>query len=492
MSETYYGRFYGFGSPPFHITADPSLLFATETHQQALGAIEYGIAAGKGFIVVTGEVGVGKTTVLKTCIDKLDSSKTKVVYLFNPALTIPELYATILEELDVSLYGCQNPIDILRLLWGALIAKHEAGIQVILAVDEAQNMPEQTLESLRVLSNLETPKSKLLQIILVGQPELETVLAKHSLRQLTQRVAVRARIKPLTLRQSCRYIRHRCQCAGRAGNRPLFTAPALWYLAVTAHGIPRTINICCDNALINGYGHDAPRISLKIARESCRALEFRSPFRRVAALATAAVLLVCTVLSGDALYRHFLAAPHHGKALESALRDRAAVSEADVANAPAAAPPTVAAAPLPQPPPTEPLRAPPGPAGQDSTASPPPDLPGAETPAQGPPAPRPDAVRAAANPAPDPAMVPGAAAAQTAADSAASEPANRQDPQPGWKWFVHKGDTVYKACWATYGLCDEETLRQVFAHNPQIGSKGLIHQGEVITMPGRAAPVRSN
>src|ERR1017187_7016135 len=242
MSETYYGRFYGFDSPPFHITPDPSMLFATETHQQALGAIEYGIAAAKGFIVITGEVGVGKTTVLRVCLDRLEPSKNKIIYLFNPALTIAELYATILEGLDVSLQTDHSPADTLRRLQQALLATHEAGTQVILAVDEAQNMPEQTLESLRILSNLETAKSKLLQIILVGQPELETVLAKHTLRQLAQRAAVRARIEPLTLQQSCRYIQHRSQCAGRIGNSTLFTAPALWYLAVTARGIPRTIN----------------------------------------------------------------------------------------------------------------------------------------------------------------------------------------------------------------------------------------------------------
>ena len=190
MSETYYGRFYGFDSPPFHITPDPSLLFATETHQQALGAIEYGIAAAKGFIVITGEVGVGKTTVLRVCLDRLEPSKNKIIYLFNPALTIAELYATLLEGLDVSLHTDHNPADTLRRLQQALLAMHEAGTQVILAVDEAQNMPEQTLESLRILSNLETAKSKLLQIILVGQPELEAALAKHSLRP--SRNAVRA------------------------------------------------------------------------------------------------------------------------------------------------------------------------------------------------------------------------------------------------------------------------------------------------------------
>jgi general secretion pathway protein A len=496
MSETYYGRFYGFDSPPFHITPDPSLLFTTETHQQALGAIEYGVASGKGFIVVTGEVGVGKTTVLRMCLDRLDSRKIKIIYLFNPALATAELYATILEELDVSHDASLNPAGILRMLLRTLLATHETGTQVILAVDEAQNMPEQTLESLRILSNLETTKSKLLQIILVGQPELEALLAKHSLRQLAQRVAVRARIKPLTWRQSCRYIRHRTQCAGRIGRRPLFTVPALWYLAVTAHGIPRTINICCDNALINGYGYSAEIISLKIARESCNALRLRAPFRRVAVLASAVVVLVCIGFSGDAILRRFLAAPPHGKPLESALRDGPAVHEANVAKA--QAPPTVAAAPLvPQPSTAEPVSALPAPVTQDSAASPP-SLPDAvrsvaEAPIQGPPAPQPNAARTAAIAAPIGTMVSAAATAQAAADSAAAEPTNRPDPQPIWKkWFVRKGDSVYKACQVTYGSCDKQTLRAVFGYNPQIGSNAKLHQGDVIIMPEHVGPARSN
>jgi type II secretory pathway predicted ATPase ExeA len=459
MSETYYGRFYGFDSPPFHITPDPSLLFATETHQQALGTIEYGIASGKGFIVVTGEVGVGKTTVLKMCLDKqFDSSKIKIIYLFNPALTVPELYATILEELDVSHGRSMSPAGILRRLLRALLAMHKAGLQVILAVDEAQNMPERTLEGLRILSNLETAKSKLLQIILVGQPELDAMLAKHSLRQLAQRVAVRARIKPLTWRQSCRYIQYRSQCAGR--ERPLFTAPALWYLAATAHGIPRAINICCDNALINGYGHAAERISLSIARESCHALQLRASFRRFVVTTTAAMVLVSIAFSGDALLRRFLATPAPDKVLKSASPNRAAL--AAVAGVATASP-------------------------QSLTAS---VSPIAEALVEASPALPPDAGRAVA--APVSARVHAIAPAQTATDSVAAEPSSRPEPQPVWRWFVRKGDTVYKACRTAYGQCDQHALHTVFAYNPQIASNATIRQGMVIIMPERIEPTRTN
>jgi general secretion pathway protein A len=307
MSETYYGAFYGFHTAPFHVTPDASLLFPTATYLAASGAIEYGITAGKGFIVVSGQVGVGKTTVLRACLERLDPAKTKIIYLFNPALTTAELYATILDELDPNLRISMSPGDTLRTLLRCLLEAHQAGIQVVLAVDEAQNMPEQTLESLRILSNLETTRTKLLQIILVGQPELDDLLNKHSLRQLAQRVAVRAHIKRLTFRQSCRYIQHRTRCAGRS--RSLFTAPAQWYIAIAARGIPRTINICCDNALINGYGHSAQRISLGIAREACGSLEYRWPLRRAATLTGALIVLLCGVLYGHALRDRFFGVP---------------------------------------------------------------------------------------------------------------------------------------------------------------------------------------
>jgi general secretion pathway protein A len=487
MSETYYGRFYGFNSPPFHITPDPSLLFATETHQQALGAIEYGIASGKGFIVITGEVGVGKTTVLKMCLDRLESSRIKIIYLFNPSLATAELYATILEELDVPVHPGRKPTSILHSLQRALLAAHKAGTQVILAVDEAQNMPEQTLESLRILSNFETAKSKLLQIILAGQPELEAILAKYGLRQLAQRVAVRARIKPLTWRQSCRYIEHRGRCAGRIGKGPLFTSAALWYLAITARGIPRTINICCDNALINGYGYAAERISLSIARESCKALKFRSPFRRVAAIAATTVILICAIFSGNAFLRGFLVEPASGTALQSTVGDQQpAVSE--VEKGAEAHPPAVVALPSP---PAVSLTA-----ATEAVTEPTPEP--AETHlaleayAEGPPKPQSDAVQAATITSPIPTTAASAEPASMSSDAAVAEPSDRDDPQPVRQWFVHRGDTVYKACRAAYGRCDEQALRTILAYNPRIASNGIIKQGMIIIMPERIEPVRSN
>jgi general secretion pathway protein A len=530
MSETFYGGFYGFETPPFHITPDPTLLFPTETHRAALGAIEYGIAAGKGFMVITGEVGVGKTTVLKVCLDGLDASKTKVIYLYSPALTTPELYATILDEFDVTLPPTSNQADALRVLQKTLFAVHESGIQVILAVDEAQQMPEGTLESLRILSNLETHKSKLLQIILVGQPELEALLAKHSLRQLAQRVAVRARIKSLTFRQSFRYVAHRTRCAGRIMSRPLFTTPALCYIALVSHGIPRTINICCDNALINGYGHAAERIKLSIVREACKSMKFGAVMRRSLALGLAAVLLVGVVVATTPMLRRFLT-PHPSGG-EVAAAPASAVSPApepapEPASAatpqPAESPPpesaALSAASEPRPAPTRlsstvdtieafqrkehPGSAPASPASgtaaPSATASPssqatartaPPEAPGAP---QAPSSLRPDSSGSSPSapipwiPAEDAPKTTEAAKAGEHNRTTARRPARKQ-----LKWFVHDGDTVYKACRATYGFCDQQTLRAVFAYNPQINPSARIHEGQVLLMPALQSLARSN
>ncbi len=491
MNETFYGGFYGFRSAPFHITPDPALLFPTETHRAALGAIEYGIAAGKGFIVVTGEVGVGKTTVLRSCLDGLDASRTKIIYLFSPALKTAELYAIILDELDRPRPPTANAGGMLRVLHQTLLALHQAGTQVVLAVDEAQQMPEATLESLRILSNLETHKSKLLQIILVGQPELEAVLARHSLRQLAQRVAVRARVKRLTFRQSCRYIVHRTHYAGRAVHRPLFTTPALVYLAIAAQGVPRTLNICCDNALINGYGHSADRITLGIVRESCRSMKFRSPLRQKAALASVAMILVALLVGAAALFRH-------PSAPAADLR-RAAPASADAApaGAPTTTPPGPIAAsmtpPHPALPSAAPLNAPP-PAVARSGSAPDPASPAPLQAGQAETAP------SAATPpaAPEAPAAPRAGSEGATSNPLAPLPAGERGnnsklaARRGSKWVVRKGDTVYKACLATYGSCDWKALRRVIARNPAIGRDAKIYEGEVLFIPRQAGAATPN
>jgi general secretion pathway protein A len=479
VREMFYGSFYGLRSSPFHITPDASLLFATENHQQALGTIEYGIAAGKGFIVVTGEVGVGKTTVLRAVLDKLDPAKARIIYLFNPNVTVDDLYVSLLEGMDYSIANpSADPAKTLRALQHALLDCHKSGVDVILAVDEAQNMPETTLEHLRILSNLETAKSKLLQIILVGQPELDATLRRHSLRQLAQRVAVRARIGPLGFRQSCRYIQHRLICAGRPTEPPLFTVPALWYLAFRARGVPRNLNIYADNALINGYGHRAQRITLKVLRESIRPLQGSAhPLRRPLGWAAAAILLIAVA----AEVRHIV--------------DPAPGFTAQPAPAPAQAPapraPTVAIAPPPAPPTVvpdssaaanaNPAAAVAPPAVAAPTAAVAPTAVAAPTAAVAPTAAAPPPASAAATPPPP--------SVEVAAVPTTAPPGRRRTINT---WQVRRGDSLFKVCLKTYGECAPAQLRQLFAFNPNVDSRGMIRPGDVIVLPDKAASSQPN
>lgn len=494
MSETYYGDYYGFRTAPFHVTPDASLLFPTATHQAALGAIEYGIKAGKGFVVVTGQVGVGKTTVLRSCLDSLDSSKTRLIYLYNPDLTTVELYNTLLEELDPKLAASVKPSDTLRALLRALLETHQAGTEVILAVDEAQNMPDQTLESLRILSNLETTHTKLLQILLVGQPELDAKLRKHSLRQLRQRIAVRAVIRPLTFRESRQYIRHRALRAGRRKARDLFTRPALWYLASASRGIPRTINICCDNALINGYGHAAQRINLRIAREVCGSLGYRAPLWRVPAMAAALVVLCCGVLLAGAWLPDL-----PGTGLTRLATDvqrhelRIVAPVAAAANAVTTAIKNAAPEPTPTPSPSAARGAAPVPA--DSAA---PNM--ASAPADAVPVPADGGSRnmasASAGKVSAPADTGGEAAAHAAshdaaAASSAAGAARTVAATRRVRWLVSRGDSVFKVCVRTYGYCDEPMLRAVLADNPQLSRSAVVYPGDVLVLPATIGSARA-
>ncbi len=489
MSEFFYGGFYRFQASPFHITPDASLLFLTQTHQQAMGTVEYGIAAGKGFIVITGEVGVGKTTVLRAVLDRLDPAKYRIIYLFNPNATVPELYASILEGLDYSIERPgDDPAKTLRALQHAVLDHHQRGVEVVLAVDEAQNMPEATLEHLRILSNLETAKSKLLQIILVGQPELDEMLRRRSLRQLAQRIAVRARIDPLGFMQSCRYVQHRLICAGRPTEPPLFTLPAMWYMALRARGIPRSLNIYADNALINGYGHHADRITLKILRESLRPLRNGPhPLKRVLAWAAAGVVLIAV---GIGIFRGLTPGrPTTDRPLPPP--PGAALKEV-----PSAPPSAVSAAVSPQPP---------NPAAQQAVpaaASPAPAVPASAPPAAAPPpvpqaAPPAGAVQDAASPealapasgtsatrVPDDAAHDAAPLKAKAADSAA--PTRRKGGTK--KWLVRRGDTLIKVCRRTYGGCAPAKLKEIYAFNPTLNAQGAIRPGDVIVLPDKAAP----
>ena len=259
-----YLEFFKFRKSPFHITPDPDFLFLSPSHKEASASILYGIEQRKGFIAITGEVGVGKTTILRSYLEGTDAERIRIVYIFNAAVSFQKLLQQIFLELGIPLGPDETPE--IESLYRFLIKEYERDCNVVLIVDEAQNMPVETLEHMRMLSNLETSQDKLLQIVLVGQPEFESKLDLPELRQLKQRVAIRCSIGPLTAEESRAYIEHRLFRASSFHN-PVFTKDAVKTIIKEAKGIPRVLNVLCDNALITAFGYQRKPIDSKIVRE---------------------------------------------------------------------------------------------------------------------------------------------------------------------------------------------------------------------------------
>ncbi|HWB49570.1 MAG TPA: AAA family ATPase [Stellaceae bacterium] len=247
-----YERFYGLHRQPFAVTPDPSLLFMSRVHREALATIVYGIETRKGFIVCTGEVGTGKTTVVRAFFDQAMSDSFEIIYIFAPQVSPLEMATFICRELDED-----DPVSVFaavpRLQW-KLLEIFESGKTVVLMVDEAQLLPPETLEFLRLLSNFETDREKLIQTVLVGQPELDNTLARRDMRQVNQRVALRARLAPLGVTESIEYIEHRLLASGAEDLTQILSPSAAWRIAEAANGLPRAINILADNVLIAGLG----------------------------------------------------------------------------------------------------------------------------------------------------------------------------------------------------------------------------------------------
>lgn len=279
-----YLEYYGLKREPFHITPDPSFLYLSPSHKEALGAIIYGVEKRKGFIAIIGEVGVGKTSILRAYLERKASQKQKTIYIFNPVLSFHDLLISMFRSLELTPRQDNIP-EMVNQLHEALIAEYQAGGTVVVAIDEAQNMPVETLENLRMFSNLETSTDKLIQIILLGQPELDNLLQQAVLRQLKQRIVLWATILPLTREDSLSFIEHRIARACTTGasllfaeseNAPeLFTKSALNLIVRKANGIPRKINIFCDNALITGFGRQCKPVSISVVREIIGDIETR-------------------------------------------------------------------------------------------------------------------------------------------------------------------------------------------------------------------------
>jgi len=260
-----YLNYYNLRREPFNITPDPDLLFLSPSHREALAAVICGVNRRKGFVAITGEVGVGKTTIIRAFLEKVDKQNVRAIYVFNANITFKALLRTIYQNIGMAPQS-EEVSEMVNQLHMILIDEYRAGRNLVLIIDEAQNMPVETLENLRMLSNLETSTDKLIQIVLSGQPEFEQKLNLHTLRQLNQRIAIRVKILPLSRKESLEYINHRLSQSSTKDIQP-FTSGALHRIVGKAGGIPRVINIFCDNCLVTAFGNQQKKVSSRVARE---------------------------------------------------------------------------------------------------------------------------------------------------------------------------------------------------------------------------------
>jgi general secretion pathway protein A len=271
-----YCNFFGISEKPFDVTPDPAFLYLSPGHQEMLASLIYGIRERRGFITIVGEVGTGKTTLLNAVLDRLDE-KTKVAFIFNTDVTFEHMLVMALVEFGVARPEENLPkVEALGRLNDFAIRQLAKGVNVVLIVDEAQNLDDRCLESLRLLSNLETRKHKLVQIILSGQPELDFKLGRPELRQLAQRISLKRYITPLSEKETYAYIQHRLVIAGYKGPS-LFSHEARQLIWKYSGGVPRKINILCDNAFLIGYGLRRKKIKAPVVEEAIKDLSW-SPF----------------------------------------------------------------------------------------------------------------------------------------------------------------------------------------------------------------------
>ncbi len=248
-----YAAYFGLQQPPFSIAPDPRYLYMSQRHREALAHLVYGLQAGGGFVLLTGEIGSGKTTICRSLLEQTPDN-CQIAYIFNPKLSAVELLQSICEEFRVPLPAGEHTVkSLLGPLNTFLLQAHAAGRNSVLIIDEAQNLSADVLEQLRLLTNLETSERKLLQIILIGQPELRTLLERPELEQLAQRVIARYHLEALNATETRRYIQHRLTVAGLQGPLP-FSDRALERVHALTRGVPRRINLLCDRALLGAYG----------------------------------------------------------------------------------------------------------------------------------------------------------------------------------------------------------------------------------------------
>ncbi|MEO8656628.1 MAG: AAA family ATPase, partial [Ramlibacter sp.] len=291
-----YQHYFGLAEAPFSIAPDPRYLFLSQRHQEALAHLLYGVGGDGGFVLLTGEVGAGKTTVCRCLLQQIPES-CDVAYIFNPKLTVEELLSTICAEFGIACPTGNASIKVfVDCINAYLLEAHAKGRHTVLIIDEAQNLSAEVLEQMRLLTNLETNERKLLQIILLGQPELAHMLERPELRQLSQRIVARYHLGPLSKAEVAAYVRHRLEVSG--AQRPLFPASLMGRMYRLSGGVPRVINVLCDRALLGTFVQGKERVDRATLAQAAREVFHRVPRRSlVRPLLVALGVVLCGVFA---------------------------------------------------------------------------------------------------------------------------------------------------------------------------------------------------
>ncbi len=275
MQSAIYNAYFGFSGNPFNISPDPEFLYRSPQHEEALANLTYGVRSRKGFIVLTGEVGTGKTTMLECLRDYLDSQRIEFAFIFNSRLTPDQFFEMMAFDFDLQC-DRKSKTDILFALDNLLVEQTQRGRTCVLIIDEAHNLDWDVLEEIRLLGNLENRQGKLLQIILAGQPELDRKLDAPNLRQLKQRIVLRCSLDPLTPQESTGYVETRLARAGMP-NQTVFSPEVLEEIHKRSRGIPRLINLLCDNVLVTAFAMEQRKATLAMLDEVCQDLRLEWP-----------------------------------------------------------------------------------------------------------------------------------------------------------------------------------------------------------------------
>ena len=465
-----YAQHFGLTAHPFNLTPDPAFLYLSPEHREALAALQYGLLDGRGFITLIGEVGTGKTTLLYSLLARL-GDEIQTAYVAYTTQSFEDLLAAALQDMKVEAVGTHKR-DLLDALNRHLLRRADEGRATALIIDEAQNLSDATFEELRLLSNFETYERKLLQIVLVGQPELQERLRQPQLRQLRERVSVRAVVNPLSRVEMVRYIDHRLERAGGSTAR-LFAPRALSRIVARSQGIPRRANILCHNALLFAYGKSLSQVSAEVAGEAIAEMDERRPglLGRAAVRRSRPRMMFRWAMSLGAIGAVALAASSPMPRVM--LRPVAAVSSA-LTGVPSASPGTPPAPDIPPPAPSDatPSAAADAPADRVPTAA-------VEVPTAGEPLAQP-VVEASVAPEPSPRELP----APTRTDEASAVP----PPAAPVLLEITRGATLWSIVRGVYGdgLTQAE-IGELFAEvrrlNPQMKDPNVIHAGEELRLP---------